>query len=145
MDFHEVLSGYLANVSLYKDRMKWAQKNDNKELAQTTRLKLVTTIYNFNHMLNYITNKKEIYSRRECTPKEIKKYQKELSIEGDLIGMLDYRGFSFPIFLDNYGQQEYIEVYRKGKDAYTIYDGAYNFEPELDWIAQINFLFDMED
>lgn len=145
MTFQEVLNGYLATVSWYKNMIDRAIERDDEEWVQKTELKLATTVHNFNRLLYYIKDKDEIYSRRECTPKEIKKYQKELAIEGDLVGMLDYRGMSCPIFLDDCGQQEYIEVYRKGKDVYTIPGGAYNFEPELDWIAQINVLLDMED
>jgi len=145
MDFQEVLGGYEAIVSWYKNRINRAIENDDEKLVEELELRLSTTVYNFNRMLDFITDKDEIYSRRECTPKEIKKYQKELTVEGDLVGMLDYRGISCPIFVDDCGQQEYIEVYRKGKDVYTIPGGAYNFNPELDWVAQINILLDLED
>lgn len=145
MDFQEVLGGYEAIVSWYKNRINKAIENNDEKLVEELELRLSTTVYNFNRMLDFITDKDEIYSRRECTPKEIKKYQKELAVEGDLIGMLDYRGISCPIFFDDYGQQEYIEVHRKGRDVYTIPGGAYNFDPELDWVAQINILLDLED
>ena len=145
MTFQEVLGGYEAIVSWYKNRINRAIENDDEKLVEELELRLSTTVYNFNRMLDFITDKDEIYSRRECTPKEIKKYQKELTVEGDLVGMLDYRGMSCPIFVDDCGQQEYIEVYRKGKDVYTIPGGAYNFNPELDWVAQINILLDLED
>lgn len=77
--------------------------------------------------------------RREISKEEERecKYIDEQGYEHTPVGMFKYRGEDVPVYLDDYGQQEYI-IY-EGRE---ICGGAYNLAPEYDFCYMIDKIKD---
>lgn len=58
--------------------------------------------------------------------------------ENGQVGTFDYRGVSFPVFIDDCGQQYYLEY-----EGHTFCSGSYNLMPEFEFADQLDECFDL--
>lgn len=134
LTFITILVDYLSNCLDFKYQLERENLSATDKKYIEGRIK--QNFYNFENSKAYL-NIKDLYKTRKPTKEEEEKYK----IEGDfpLVRILEYRDKVLPIYLDDYGQQEFA-VY-KNKE---ISGGAFNTDAEEIFMWELDSYLEKE-
>lgn len=101
-------------------------------------------LFEYEDALNFIKRQKKyhsqdyingMYNMLRSNVRRIKLYCNDFPIATETA--FNYRGQSYEIHFDDYGQQMYLEV-----DGKVLSGGAFNPNPELDWSEMLDDIID---